>query len=75
MKQGQEMVQKHLRNKNQLRQMNSDISKPVRKDVRDNNNKWTTKTIEVNKNMKVLKRKLSKEKTQINKMKNKDGHR
>ena len=71
MKQRREMLQKHPRNEIQLRQINRDISKSVRKDVRDYNNKWITKTIKHNKKIKVLKKKLSKGKTEINKMENK----
>ena len=39
MKQRREMLQKHPRNENQLRQISRDISKSVQKDVRDYNNK------------------------------------
>ena len=39
MKQRREMLQKHPRNEIQLRQINRDISKSVRKDVRDYINK------------------------------------
>lgn len=63
------MLQKpDLRNENRW-----DISKAVRKDVRNYNNKWITKIIEESKSMRVLKKNLSKEKTEISKLKKKGG--
>lgn len=73
MKQRREMLKKHPRDENQLKQINKTISGAIRRDVRDYNKRWVMKTIEENKSMKVLRSKLTQGKTEINKLENKDG--
>jgi len=49
------------------------ITKAVRTDIRNYNNKWVTKVIEENKSMRVLHKKLSKGKAEIIKLENERG--
>ncbi|XP_072380898.1 uncharacterized protein [Diabrotica undecimpunctata] len=68
------MKDKDTVNISELMNLNKTISKAVRKDIRDFNTIETTNTIEQNKSLKVLKRKLNTGTRNIYKLKNKQGH-
>lgn len=53
--------------------MNREIARNIRKDIRDYNKKHIQHTIEQNKSLKVLKRKLNNDRNEITKIKNKNG--
>lgn len=58
MKQRRKLLGKYPRHKDELRDLNRDITKAIRADIRNYNNKWVTKVIEDNKGMRVLRSKL-----------------
>lgn len=62
------MLGKYSENKEKLRRLNKDITRVIRKDVRNYNTKWITTVIEENKSMKVLRNKLSLGKKEITKL-------
>ena len=68
-----EMLKQNDRNSEELRQLNKRISKEIRRDVRKFNTESIRQTIEDNKNMKVLRRKLSHGKREIFKLKDNQG--
>ncbi|XP_072384717.1 uncharacterized protein [Diabrotica undecimpunctata] len=74
MQKRREIKDKHTVNIAEMRNLNKTISKAVRKDIRDFTTKETTNTIEQNKSLKVLKRKLRTETSNIYKLKNRQGH-
>lgn len=61
------------RESDEYNQLNKVISKEIRKDLRAHNTRLIQNTIEDNKNMRVLRSKLSKGKVKICKMRNKHG--
>ena len=62
------LEEKHGKNATQLREINKQISKSIRRDTRLYNTKEVTRVIEENRGMKVLRRKLSEGKKQISKI-------
>lgn len=74
MQRRREMKDKHTTNTTELRSLNKSISKAIRKDIRSFNTKEINNTIEQNKSLKVLKRKLRPGTRNIFKLKNKHGH-
>lgn len=74
MRERRNLIDKHSSNLVRLRELNRNISKAIRKDVRKFNTDKITKVIEDNKNMKVLRRNLSVGKKDIYKLKNKHGN-
>lgn len=73
MKQRRKLLGERPQQKDELRQLNKDITKAVRTDIRDYNNKWVTRVIEENKNMRVLHNKMSKGKSEITKLEDERG--
>jgi len=57
----------------EVRELNKDISKNIRKDIRNYNNEQIEKTIDQNKSLKVLRKKLTNGKKEILKLKNRQG--
>lgn len=68
-----ELKNKYEENYAQLRELNKQISKAVRRDVRRFNSDNINKTIQENKGLKVLKKKLSQGKKDIYKLRDKQG--
>jgi len=69
----EEMLKQDNRNSEDLRELNKRISKEIRKDIRRFNTESIRQTIEENKSMKVLRRKLSNGKREIFKLKDDQG--
>ncbi|XP_072392435.1 uncharacterized protein [Diabrotica undecimpunctata] len=74
MEKRREMKDKHTTNISERRNLNKTISKAVRKDIRNFDIKYPNNTIEQNKILKVLKRKLKTGTRNIYKLKNKQVH-
>lgn len=74
MQRRREMKEKHIANITELRSLNPDISKAIRRDIRNFNTKGITNIIEQHKSLKVLKRRLGTGTRNIYKLKNKQGH-
>ncbi|CAG9767975.1 unnamed protein product [Ceutorhynchus assimilis] len=70
MKPRRKLLRKYPQNKDELKQLNKDITKAARANIIKFNNKWITKVIEENKSMRVLRNKLSTGKTEIIKLGN-----
>ncbi|KAJ6637420.1 hypothetical protein Bhyg_10150 [Pseudolycoriella hygida] len=68
-----EMLNDGKRDTDEYRQINKTINKEMKADLRRFNVLLATNTIETNKNMKVLRKKMRDSKTQIFKLKDKDG--
>lgn len=73
MKERRELQDKYGVNFPKLKQLNRDITKAVRNDIRTFNNEMIVRTIEENKSLKVLRQRLSKGKKEICKLRNKEG--
>lgn len=73
MKERRELQSKYDTNLPKLRQLNRDITKAIRNDIRTHNTEMITKTIEDNRSLKVLRQRLSKGKKGICKIRNKEG--
>lgn len=74
MKQRRDMRSEELTTAEELRQINKEVSKAIRRDIRTHNQNQIEQTIENNKSMKVLRRKLESGKKQMTKVKDKQGH-
>lgn len=74
MKQRRDMRSEELTTAEELRQMNREVSKAIRRDIRKYNQNQIEQTIQDNKSMKVLRRKLESGKKQMTKVKDKLGH-
>uniref|UniRef100_A0A6P7GXA6 Uncharacterized protein LOC114347914 n=1 Tax=Diabrotica virgifera virgifera TaxID=50390 RepID=A0A6P7GXA6_DIAVI len=57
----------------ELRKINKEVSKAIRKDLRKFKNEKVQRTIEENKSLQVLRRRLNNGKCEIHKLKNKEG--
>lgn len=68
------LIDKHQNNATQLREINKEISKAIRRDVRLHKTEEVTRVIEENRGMKVLRKKMSEGKKQFSKIiDNKNG--
>lgn len=67
------MKDRYAANNATLRQLNRDITKSVRNDVRKNNKKLITKVIENNKSLRVLRGNLAEGRRNISKLANRNG--
>lgn len=68
------LTDKHQNNATQLREINKEISKAIRRDVRLHKTEEISRVIEENRGMKVLRKKLSEGKKQLSKIiDNKNG--
>lgn len=74
MKTRRELPDKHSTNNDQLRQLNREISKAIRRDIRYYNTNEINKVIEDNRGMKSLRKTLSEGRKNINKLEDKNGH-
>ncbi|CAG9762467.1 unnamed protein product [Ceutorhynchus assimilis] len=59
MKQRRKLLGEYPQNKDELKQLNKDITKAARADIRKFINKWVTKGMEETKSMRVLRNELS----------------
>lgn len=57
----------------ELKKLNKQVSKEIRKDIRNHEKREVEQTIENNRSMKVLRRKLTNGKKEIHKIKNREG--
>lgn len=74
MKQRRDMRSEELTTDEELRQINREVSRAIRSDIRTYNQNQIEQTIEDNKSMKVLRRKLESGKKQMTKVKDRLGH-
>ncbi|XP_045460954.1 uncharacterized protein LOC123671253 [Harmonia axyridis] len=74
MKERRDMKSEEMTTAEELRQINREVSKAIRRDIRAYNQDKIEKTIESNKSMKVLRRGLEAGKKQMTKAKDKNGH-
>lgn len=66
-------IRGNLENSEEIRRLNKTISKEIRKDLRKYNTEMTQQTIEENRSMKVMRRKLAEGKVEIFKLKDGTG--
>ncbi|KAF2880555.1 hypothetical protein ILUMI_25616 [Ignelater luminosus] len=66
--------EEHDSNSDEIRNLNKEISKEIRKDLRKYNREQVQQTIEKNKNMKLMRRKLTEGKHELFKLKDTNGN-